>query len=389
MSNKQWLKVFFLTGLIINIFLNTQVIANKNESIPIVTAKNVYHEAELQIIDGVYFLKLKGSYFDMGKQYGVLLQAELNQYIKEKVTPNRNALLKQFPISTFASIEKRVPEQADFLRGISEGSHISYQDLFLSSNLQMLMNTDECSAILIKFNGYLIHAKNSDYMGSRLSSDFLNVIEFNPKGKLRYFYITGKATGLSLQGINEQGISITLNGSPLLIREPRDLASIDIIREVLQSATSLEEAEKIINKYTTNFSSILTVGSSLQKNGCIYDIAYDKVEKNPLNEKNQLFVTNDFLDDKLTTPEDRNSCSRYQMFCSYFKNKQVNSIDELIDLLAQKGSAYGINNVNTIISVVFSYHTKEIYFASAPSFAASSRWYKYSLENGKVTIYKN
>jgi hypothetical protein len=362
----------------LSIFINLLVYAKEE--------KKVFGKGELRKIEGMYFLKLKGSYYEMGTQYGSLLKSQLEQYVQESIGANRKSLMKQYPVSQYDNVARSAPEQADFLKGISKETGIPYSDLLLSSNLFMFRKDEACSAILIKVNGgNLVHAKNSDYFGKRLRNNFLSVIEFNPAGKLKHYYLNSRPTGVSLQGINEKGISITRNAGNLPIRQVRDLASFDVIREVVQSATTLKEADQIIAKYATNYSAILTVASSLENNGLIYDVAYDVKKKNLLGGNDYLYVTNHFL---ATGIANRDKCSRYQLFTNYLRTNRIETIGDLIDLLAQKGTSYGINNKNTISSVIFNYRTKDIYFAVAPSFAASGKWYKYNFENDTVSVFR-
>lgn len=370
-------KTVLFIAFFIMIFINLLVSAEEE--------KKAYEKGELRKVEGIYFLKLKGSYYEMGIQYGVLLKNQLKEYVTEKVGQNRERLMKQFPTFKYSGVERRSPEQTNFLKGMSEGAEISYMDLLLSSNLIMLMNDEACSSILIKINDVLVHAKNSDYKGERLHSDFLSVIEFNPTGKLKYYYINAKPTGLSLQGINEKGISITHNSGPWPPSKVRNMASFDVIREVAQSATLLKDVDQIISNYTTNYSAILTVESSLEQDGYIYDIAYNDKKKNLLGSKKYLYVTNVFL---AIDSKNQNKCPRFRLFTNYLKTNRIDTINDLIDLLSQKGTSYGINNKDTISSVIFNYCTKDIYFAVAPSFAASNKWFKYNFGNDTVTVFR-
>jgi hypothetical protein len=368
--------VLFIT-FSLSIFINLLVYAEEE--------KKVSGKGELRKIGGMYFLKLKGSYFEMGTQYGVLLKSQLKEYVKESIEANRESLMKQLPASQYDSVARSATEQTDFLKGISKETRIPYLDLLLSSNLFKFRKDEACSVILIKINDNLVHAKNSDYMGERLRSSFLSVIEFNPTGKLRYYYLNSRPTSVSSQGINEKGISITFNVGNLPIRQVRDLESFDVIRDVVQSATTLKAADQIIAKYTSNYSEILTVASSQENDGLIYDVAYDAKRKNLLGSNNYLYVANHFLS---TGMAKRNKSPRYQLFTNYLKTNQIETINDLVNLLAQKGKSYGINNKNTISSVIFSYRTKDIYFAVAPSFAASGKWYKYNFANDTVTVFR-
>jgi hypothetical protein len=336
-----------------------------------------FDKGQMRMIEGIPFLKLYGNYYEMGLQYGYLLKDTLLE-IHEKIMPFKSKIsVGEF----YQHLQSNMPDKyKDFLAGVSKSTAISYEDLLIGSFYEFTIN--ECSSILAKINFhgsvFLLHAKNRDTSNGKNQL----IIEFNPEKE--YMYIVTATTGALFihEGVNEKGISITGNAAPPSSYKVKYLPKDDIYRMILESAGSLSEVDQIINNYKSDYAEIITIGSASENNGAIYDIGNLKRVKHEMLEKKYLFVTNKFLSDDLTPSNIRFSCPRYRKISDLVKIKPINSVDDLIDLLATSP----INNINTINSIIFNAKKKESYFAFSAGYAARTKWFKYDWTNDEFVF---
>jgi hypothetical protein len=341
---------------------------------------NSFDKGTLKVVEGTPFLKLYGNYYEMGVQYGHLLKEPLLVFqdkiklFKSKITANK--YYQYFK-------NNMPPKYDDFLKGASESSSISYEDLLLGVCFDFI--NSGCSSILAKIdaNGssILLHAKNRDR--AMLAQDYA-VIEFNPKGEYRYISTVTIGAIMVHQGLNEKGIAVTLNSAPPSKYIVKDFPKDDLARMILESVKSLNDVDKVLNEYQTDSDGIVIISSAYENNGVIYDLGNVIRIKHDLADKNFLFVTNNFLSDELTPKEIRLNDPRYQQIDGYLKNHPLKSVDEMIDLLALTP----VNNAYTIHSIIFNAKQGEIYLAFSDLYAAWSKWLKYDWKNDQVTVYR-
>jgi hypothetical protein len=347
-----------------------------------------FGKGELRVIEGIPFLKLSGSYYEMGEQYGTLLKAEF-QKIYKQLSPYKNLWLPKLPGDTYERLEKLTNKQViQQLKGMAAGSGLPYSDLLLGAYFGVL-ERGGCSSILMKINDgnsdRLIHGRNYDY--GKGTGKYPVVIEYNPQGGIKHFIIgTIGSAGLA-EGMNEKGITISGNLAPGNLKNNLiQNASPDIkLREILKSASSMKDVEILMEGYASDVGHTFTIGSGFELDGIIYDMNYDNVKKNYLNNRNCLFATNGYMSEELNPAKDD---LRYQIIDRYVKSGQVNSIDEMIELLSDPGTSFGVNNPSTVHSVVFDAMHKNVYMAFNTKFAAWSDWLRYDWNKDYVTVYK-
>jgi hypothetical protein len=64
-----------------------------------------FGKGELRIIEDIPFLKLTGTYYEMGEQYGSLLKDEFQKIYKE-LLPYKTALIAKHPSNIYSQLEK-------------------------------------------------------------------------------------------------------------------------------------------------------------------------------------------------------------------------------------------------------------------------------------------
>jgi hypothetical protein len=113
---------------------------------------------------------------------------------------------------------------------------------------------------------------------------------------------------------------------------------------------------------------IAIIGSGSETDGAIYDISYKNIKRNLFNGNDFLFATNNYLNKELNDHPEK--CPRYQIISNHLKNKPVISVADLIEILSDPGTTYGVNNEITIHSIIFDPQEYQIYMAFAPQYAA-------------------
>ena len=398
---------FFLSGFLIFAWVNINSTASqdrksfeikrletltskKKSNVSIETSEiKKFGKGELRIIHDIPFLKLSGSYFEMGEQYGNLLKDKFKEIHKE-LLPYKNLWLVKFPKDIHERLEKLTnKELLQQLKGMAAGSGLPFEDLLLGAYFGVI-ERGACSSILIKIDATdshrLIHGRNYDY--GKGTGKYPVVIEYNPNNGIRHL-ILGTVASIGLaEGINEKGITVSGNLAPgnlknnLIQNTSPDLK----LREILISASTINDVDVLMERYATDVGYTFTIGSAFEKDGIIYDLNYDNVIKNYLNERNFLFATNGYVSKDLNPLKDD---LRYKIIERYMIRDQVNSIDAMIEVLSDPGKTFGVNNPSTIHSVVFDALQKNIYMAFNIKFAAWSYWLRYDWENDSVMVYKD
>ncbi|HUI72405.1 MAG TPA: C45 family autoproteolytic acyltransferase/hydrolase [Spirochaetia bacterium] len=345
-------------------------------------------KGELRIIEGIPFVKLSGSYYEMGTQYGSLLKSRISTLYGVLAQPQKWERLKRNK-PLLSSLEGMLqPKYVQFLRGVAVGSGLDYDMVLVGSydafSLQgctsVLTRVPDCSG-----GTRLLHAKNLD--NPLPTGDTQAVVEFRPRGELRY--IVTEVTGMGMcDGMNEKGITLSVDGATPGMRTqyPENPFVAFKMSEILSSSTSLAEVDKQLASYTSDVGWILICGSGQETDGVVYDAVYDKLLRNPMESKKDLFVTNTHLNPDLTPPNDLLKCPRYETVEKYLKRKGVHSVDDLIELMGDQGTTYGVNNSSTKHSVIYDPRNQTLYVSFADSYAGWGKWLKYDWPKDQATI---
>jgi effector-binding domain-containing protein len=375
------------------IFLNAINVLAANPEKPImISLSKTSGKGELRIVEGIPFLKVSGSYYEMGRQYGSLLKNQINEAFKSIKSQNWERMKQHQYI--FLRLEKLLPSKyVQYLKGIAAGSGQDYHKLLIGA----FTTVDDfsslgCSSILTKMQNdkgvnTLFHAKNLDnflWTGHNQA-----IIEFNPIREYKYIGTELIGAGIS-DGMNEKGISISIDdgGQGMRSKYPMNPLLNFKMRDILSSTKSLAEVDQQMNNYVCDIGQILIIGSSTENNGIVYDISYDKIRKNRMNAQKHLFVTNTYLNPDLTSPENLFNCPRYKIIDRYMKDNLVQNIDNFIELLSDPGTNYGVNNNNTKHSVIYDPQNKTIYMAFSDDYSAWGKWLKYDWVKDKITVYR-
>ncbi|MCU4154360.1 hypothetical protein J1N10_00100 [Carboxylicivirga sp. A043] len=248
------------------------------------------------------------------------------------------------------------------------------------------MNLVNCTAFSVQneltSDSLLIIGRNLDFSAG---DDFARnklVVFCEPDTGYNFAYISwGGMIGV-LSGMNEHGLTVTLNsaksGIPLSAKTPVSLIS----REVLQYAKTIDEAYTIIQSYDSFVSESFFVGSAIDKKAVIIEKSLDAVAIYDSKES-KLVLTNHFQsgelkDTELNLESIEEGCSMYRLQRTHELidgHKQLD-VEAVVDILRDKNGknnrSIGIGNeaaVNQLIchhSVVFKPEEKLMWVSKFP-----------------------
>lgn len=208
----------------------------------------------LEQIDGALVLHLKGTPYEMGYQHGALLREHVRQNMHHllEVKAKEHTLVQLGPLKVTprAAIETILRIEAPYidaryneeLRGLSDGSGLPLADAKVGNFIPELFH---CSGFAIANtatkDGEIYHGRVLDYAVDWGLQEHAVIIVSEPNGRVPWVNISYAGFIGSVTGMNLEHISIgEMGGGGLGHWEGRPMALI--VREALETATSLEEA---------------------------------------------------------------------------------------------------------------------------------------------------
>jgi predicted choloylglycine hydrolase len=198
-------------------------------------------------------------------------------------------------------------------------------------------------------DGSLILGRNLDfYAGDGFAKD--KVVSFVRPDK-GYSFMMVSWTGMIgvLSGMNIEGLTVTINSAktkiPLIAKTPISI----LTREILQYASTIDEAIAIAKKSKVFVSESIMVGSAKDNKAMIIEVSPDNMGIYDVANGNQLICSNHFQSDSLKSDgsnqyQIKNSHSKYRfdrLEQLLNENKKINS-QIAVDILRNKD---GLNNL--------------------------------------------
>lgn len=394
-------------------------------STAVVSEANVrrFHQGELRYVDAIPLLRLSGDHYEMGLQYGVLMRsrmyiaaskieglkddviASLPWYVRPVVPLVLDGMLRDW--------QKRMPGYyLDEIRGMADGSGLSYKTLVFLASGAGTLEESACTAMLAKLGDRLIHGRNFDWYPSEMG-EYPVIVEYHPTGKRAFVNFSFVCFPGVLHGINDAGISLTTNigfGTYKADNKGRPIGFKN--REILENATNLAQTDKLIRGFDTDEPGwMITVGSGGEKDGIIYEMYNHTITSSGFDETpyayahNILFnperlksteLSRRYLDISLGQVEW--NLARDATTKTFLKERGIHGIDDMLAYLGDKRyyqytdmlftENASINNEYTINTLVFDWDKRAVYYAVAPCYSASSEVYRYDLNVGSLTPYR-
>ncbi len=242
-------------------------------------------------VEGLHVLKLSGTYYEMGRQHGELLQSE----VRSGPIPYYRTYLERMmgragwgPLASVAwpltqrlvgdRVARAFPTYAtDAIRGLADGAGLDYRELLEGCSFPDAMLWVASRVMQVKrigpamhhrlalgigctsaiawdaatSDGKLLHARNFDYHGVDCWPSQAAVIFHEPAEGLRYVAVS--AAGVLMGGItamNEAGLSLTVHQHMFTDRTRLGGTPIGCVGDlIMRKARSLDDAEAILRAH--------------------------------------------------------------------------------------------------------------------------------------------
>ena len=377
-----------------------------------------FHEGSLFVKEGVPFLTVKGESFEMGLQYGVLMNDQILE-LNVKVDSIIDSFVGKFFLkkwiankvlkSKIRKIEKRMPKEfLEELEGMAEGCDLNLKEVKTIAYFPQLFFNISCTSFVLKNEEGLVHGRNLDWPNIEIFTHFPLIVNYHRKGKiptaiLSFVSYPGAYTGMNHKGLS---MSINMNGCPIPEGKKKSDYNTDMpmpykLRQVMENADELSEVDEMFENYSTH-AWFITVGSKKDHSAAMYELTRGEFIKNEMKD-NMIAVTNLSLSDK----------GRYE-YCPINmhgdsniaredKLKELNAKLDNQDLLEKaykmvSSTEYyhlqhdpyynGINNDMTVKSCILDNTNNKIYFSYAERLAGLGQFLEYDISSQKVSVFK-
>ena len=378
-----------------------------------------HQQGRLVIDKGIPVLTVKGSHYQMGQQYGTLLNAQLVQMdrlVDSLIAANtgdfflKRWLGKVVLKNRLRKIDQRMP--ACFIReleGIAETSDLSVTDIKTIAYFPQVFFEISCTSFIMKEGNAFLHGRNLDWNGIDPLVRFPLLVNYHPD-KGNAFTV---ATFIGYPGVytamNHQGLSISINMNGANLPEAMDadgfnqaMPSAYKTRQLMEQATSLRQVDSLLRNYVTH-GWFFTVGSLSDREGRVYELTRGKIFKNEMH-GDFLAIENLSLAQATRKPltpiweHSTSNTAREAKIHELYQDLTEMNLTEKAYLMLSNVSFYredhhpayfiGINNGSTVQSCILDLSHQALYFAYAPGLAGLSRYYRYNIPTQNLQVFK-
>jgi hypothetical protein len=378
-----------------------------------------YEQGKLSINDGIPVLTVKGTHYQMGIQYGTLLNeqlVEMDSTVDSLIAENIGGFfLKQWIGKAvlkrrIKEVDKRMPDY--FIReleGMAEASDLSLTDIKTIAYFPQVFFEISCTSFIMKDQSAILHGRNLDWNGIDPLVRFPLIVNYHPNNGNAFTVATFIGYPGVYTGMNHKGLSISINMNGASLPKAMDaegfrqcMPSAYKTRQILEQAVSLHQVDSLLANYRIH-GWFFTVGSLADNSGYVYELTRGKIFKNKMKE-DFLVVENLALSEdtrKALTPiweHSSSNTSREAKIHELYKNISEKDLTEKAYMMLSDVSFYdeenhptyfyGINNGSTVQSCILDLVNQRFYFAYAPGLAGHSRYYRYDIATEKFDIYK-
>lgn len=228
----------------------------------------------------------------------------------------------------------------------------------------------------------LLIGRNFDfYFGQEFAKDKI-IAFYNPTEGYKFMSVTWACFSGVVSGMNEKGLTITLNSAksaiPLKGKTPVSL----IAREILQYASTIEEAYKIAQSYESFVSETFLIGSKIDGKAALIEKSQETTTLF-YTDTSRLVATNHFQSEELINIEENIeyreegvSDYRFERVNTMLDSLQTISTEEVAYILRDRngldGDTLGMGNekaINQLIahhSIIFSPNELNVWVSSSP-----------------------
>lgn len=377
-----------------------------------------FHEGHMFIKEGVPFLTVKGKSYEMGLQYGVLMNDRI-QDLDVKVDSLIDSFVGKFFLkkwianmvlkSKIRKIEKRMPKEfIAELEGMADGCDLNLREIKTIAYFPQIFFDISCTSFVLKNEDKIVHGRNLDWPDIEIFTHYPLIVNYHREGKipttiLSFVSYPGAYTGMNHNGLS---MSINMNGCPAEEGKESSDYNTDMpmpykLRQVMEDADELSKVDDMFKNYRTH-AWFITVGSKKDHSGAMYELTRGEFIKNKMND-NMIAVTNLSLSDK-----GRFEYSPINMHgdSNIAREDKLNELNQKLDNKHLIEKAYqmvssteyyhlqhdpyyiGINNDMTVKSCIMDNTNNKIYFSYAERLAGLGRFLEYDITSEKVSVFK-
>ncbi len=357
---------------------------------------------------GIWEMYLEGEPYERGLIYGILAKELMEKqevdFVNQidEIVPNQffQFFLKMFVAWFNRDINEFIPEEnLTEIYGVSQSFsdkydyvgpkyyrilnyHAAHDIGHALKDLNMVGCTSFSVNHELSADSSLLIARNFDfYMGDEFAKDKLILFVKPSEGYAFSSYSWAGLTGV-VSGMNEKGLTVTLNASksdiPFTAKDPISL----LAREILQYAQNTEEAIAIAAKRETFVSESLMIGSSIDNKTILIEKSPQKMDVYDSG-KNQVTCSNHyqsdiFLNDSVNITNIKNSDSKHrydrtnQLLNSNYPIDFTNAISILRNQKGIDDEFIGLGNpkaLNQLIAhhgIIFKPHQRQFWISTPP-----------------------
>ncbi|HQE59906.1 MAG TPA: C45 family autoproteolytic acyltransferase/hydrolase [Spirochaetota bacterium] len=296
---------------------------------------------EKYFIDQIKVMIPSDTYLNILKVFVAWFNRDLDKYIKQEY------------LSEIYGISRSAPDAYDYI-GPKYQRMLNYHGAHDIGHALVNMHLVGCTSFSVKgsytSDGKMLIGRNFDFnMGDDFAKDKI-VAFYAPSSGYKYMMVTwGGMTGV-VSGMNEAGLTVTINAAendiPKSVATPIAL----IAREILQYSQNIDEAYSIASKRKSFVAESIMIGSAKDKKTVIIEKKPDKTDI--YDTGNDLIIsTNHFLKNKAAIQEE-SSVYRFNRVNEMISGKKGMKVDDvayiLRDMKGKNGADIGEGNEKTI-----------------------------------------
>ncbi len=244
------------------------------------------------------FLKVNGSYYEMGFQQGEYFAEDIKNSYQVLVNSNSFKIIKPNFIPTFLfsflvkkivhnkwrkPIEVLLPEYSQRIKGIADGAKADISDLYVLQSLEVMADdisyfvekkletSISCSSICILQNIFkssqIIIGKNFDYLSEFNTEHIVRISK--PKNGYKSIEITYKQLAGSHDGMNEKGLVVIYNYGLSIEKTQTRIPITILLQQLLERCANIDEALTFIKSFRYPNGAILTIADSSNRAICV------------------------------------------------------------------------------------------------------------------------
>lgn len=280
----------------------------------------------------VWVLRLKGSFYEMGRQHATLMRDALLEgiaYIEGSelglLEPMMKAMgyLDEAYAQSYDSVFEECRGMTDVLEAegwtLDRCLSLAYGEVFLE---HLKAGGPGCSQFVVTgagtADGAMVHGRNMDWDRIEYLLKYPVVIVRHPEGRIPYAVVGFPGCVAPYNGINAAGLSVASNEA----NSDNDIdrvgrSHVQMIAEVLGTATGIAEARAFFEAQDHMTAEILVVADGAHDTAAVFEMSATHMAAREMGPDGVVFATNHFVDPAmapyhLAYGPGKSSMTRYQ-----------------------------------------------------------------------------